>query len=57
MLFRSLEFELRVFVGTLSDRNPVQSELHKEIARLVAVNGVEINFPLTIELLEREPAN
>ncbi len=50
----ALEFELRVFVGTLSDRIQAQSDLHREIARLVAENGVEINFPQTIELLSRE---
>lgn len=50
----ALEFELRVFVGTLGDRNPVQSELHREIARLVAEHGVAINFPTTVELLDHE---
>ncbi len=50
----ALEFELRVFVGSLGDRTQVQSDLHREIARLVAANGVEINFPQTIELLTRD---
>jgi potassium efflux system protein len=50
----ALEFELRVFVGNLGDRTQVQSDLHREIARLVAANGVEINFPTTIELLGRD---
>ena len=50
----SLEFELRVFVGTLSDRLQVQSELHREIARLVAAHGVEISFPQMVELQVRD---
>jgi potassium efflux system protein len=41
----TLDFELRVFVGTLNDRLQVMSELHREIARLFSENGVEIAFP------------
>jgi len=41
----SLDFELRVFVGTVADRLQVQSELHRAIARLFAENGIEIAFP------------
>lgn len=41
----TLDFELRVFVGTLNDRLEVMSDLHREIARLFAENGVEIAFP------------
>ena len=50
----ALEFELRVFVGNLSDRLQAQNDLHREIARLVAENGVEISFPQVIELHARE---
>ena len=50
----SLEFELRVFVGSLSDRLQVQSELHREIARLVAAHGVEISFPQMVKLQVRD---
>ena len=41
----SLDFELRVFVGSLSDRLQVQSDLHAEIARRFAESDVEIAFP------------
>ena len=41
----SLDFELRVFVGTLNDRLQVQSELHREIARLLREHRVDIAFP------------
>ncbi len=41
----SLDFELRVFVGTLADRLQVQSELLSEIARLFAEHRIEIAFP------------
>jgi potassium efflux system protein len=41
----SLDFELRVFVGTLADRLQVQSELHREIVRLFAEHDIEIAFP------------
>lgn len=41
----TLDFELRVFVGTLNDRLQAQSDLHRELARLFSVNGVEIAFP------------
>ncbi len=41
----SLDFDLRVFVGSLTDRLQVQSELHAAIARRFAENGVEIAFP------------
>lgn len=41
----SLDFELRVFVGALGDRLQVQSELHREIARLFAEHDIEIAFP------------
>lgn len=37
----SLDFELRVFVGTLNDRLQVQSE----VARLFGAHGVGIPFP------------
>jgi potassium efflux system protein len=41
----SLDFELRVFVGTLADRLRVQSELLREIARIFGEHGIEIAFP------------
>ncbi|MFM8346929.1 MAG: hypothetical protein ACKOAR_02675 [Bacteroidota bacterium] len=41
----ALEFELRVFVGNLADRQLAQNELHREIARVLAENRVEIAFP------------
>jgi potassium efflux system protein len=41
----SLDFELRVFVGTLADRLQVTSELHREIVRLFAEHDIEIAFP------------
>ena len=41
----SLDFELRVFVANLGDRLEVQSELHREIARVFAEHDVEIAFP------------
>ncbi|MBK7951943.1 MAG: mechanosensitive ion channel [Deltaproteobacteria bacterium] len=41
----ALEFELRVFVGTLPDRQLAQNELHRDIARVFAENQIEIAFP------------
>ena len=41
----SLDFELRVYVGTLGDRLRAQDELHGRIAALCAERGVEIAFP------------
>jgi potassium efflux system protein len=41
----SLDFELRVFVGHVSDRFPAQNQLNAAIARLFAAEGVEIAFP------------
>lgn len=41
----SLDFELRVFVGTLADRLEVQSQLHRAVARAFAENDIEIAFP------------
>jgi potassium efflux system protein len=41
----SLDFELRVFVESLADRLQVQSELHRDIVRLFAEDGIEIAFP------------
>lgn len=41
----SLDFELRVFVGTLNDRLQAQSDLHREIARLLRENRIDIAFP------------
>jgi potassium efflux system protein len=41
----SLDFELRVYVGTLNDRLAVQDELNTRIAALCAERGVEIAFP------------
>jgi potassium-dependent mechanosensitive channel len=41
----SLDFELRVFVATLTDRLPVQNALNTRIAELFAENDIEIAFP------------
>jgi potassium efflux system protein len=41
----SLDFELRVFVGDLGDRLPVQDELNARIAALCTERGIEIAFP------------
>jgi potassium efflux system protein len=41
----SLDFELRVFVATISDRLPVANDLHGRIANLFVEQGVEIAFP------------
>jgi potassium-dependent mechanosensitive channel len=41
----SLDFELRVFVGSISERLEVQNGLNTHIAALFAEHGVEIAFP------------
>jgi len=41
----SLDFELRVFVGTLGDRLVVQNALNTRIAELFAEHDIEIAFP------------
>jgi potassium-dependent mechanosensitive channel len=41
----SLDFELRVFVGHISERLEVQNGLNTRIAALFAEHGVEIAFP------------
>jgi potassium efflux system protein len=41
----SLDFELRVFVGDLSDRLAVQDEINGRVAALCAERGIEIAFP------------
>jgi len=41
----SLDFELRVFVGDLGDRLPVQDELNARVAALCTERGIEIAFP------------
>jgi potassium efflux system protein len=41
----SLDFELRVFVGTLADRLEVQNALNSRVSQLFAEHGVEIAFP------------
>lgn len=41
----SLDFELRVFVGAVTERLEVQSDLHREIARRFAEHDIEIAFP------------
>lgn len=52
----ALEFELRIFVGTLPDRQLVQNELHRDIARAFAENQIEIAFPqLDLHVRDRAP--
>jgi potassium efflux system protein len=41
----SLDFELRVFVGTLGDRLAVQDEINGRVAALCTERGIEIAFP------------
>lgn len=41
----SLDFELRIFVGTLADRLAVQNEINGRIAEVFAQAGIEIAFP------------
>jgi len=41
----SLDFELRVFVATISDRLPVMNEINGRIATLFAEQGIDIAFP------------
>jgi potassium efflux system protein len=41
----SLDFELRVYVGTLGDRLQVQTAINSRITELFAEHGVEIAFP------------
>ena len=41
----SLDFELRVFVGTVEDRLQVKDQLNRSVARLFAENDIEIAFP------------
>ena len=43
----SLDFELRVWVSDLSDKLPLQSELHQEIDHRFRQAGIEIAFPQT----------
>lgn len=41
----SLDFELRVSIGAVNERFPVQNELNAAIVRLFAEHGIEIAFP------------
>jgi potassium efflux system protein len=41
----SLDFELRVFVGTLAERLEVQTSLNMRVNQLLAEHGIEIAFP------------
>ncbi|MBX3707198.1 MAG: mechanosensitive ion channel [Pseudomonadales bacterium] len=41
----SLDFELRVYVGTLADRLQVQNAINTRIAGIFAEQGIEIAFP------------
>ena len=41
----SLDFELRVFVGSIVDRLEAQNGLNTRIAELFALHGIEIAFP------------
>ena len=41
----SLNLGFRVFVGTLDDRLPVMTDMHREINRRFAEAGIEIAFP------------
>lgn len=53
----SLDFELRVFVGALSDRLEAQNGLNMRINQLFAENGIEIAFPqLDVHLRDVPPA-
>jgi potassium efflux system protein len=53
----SLDFELRVFVGTLGDRLEVQNGLNMRVNRLLAEHGIEIAFPqLDVHLRDEPPA-
>jgi len=49
----SLDFELRVFVDTLSDRMPVTNALHMHIAELFAEHGIDI-APAQIDVHVKE---
>lgn len=41
----SLSFELRAFVSQLGSRLPAVHQLHTQISRLFAENGIEISYP------------
>ncbi|MEO8673597.1 MAG: mechanosensitive ion channel domain-containing protein, partial [Tahibacter sp.] len=41
----AVEFELRVFVGDVLERNPVRNELHTTILRECRARGIELAFP------------
>lgn len=41
----SLDFELRLFIGAVNERFPVQNDLNANIVRLFAEHGIEIAFP------------
>ncbi len=51
----SLDFELRVFVATISDRLPVMNELNGRIATLCSERGIVIAFPQMDVNLRRVP--
>lgn len=55
----SLDFELRVYVGAVADRLPVQNDLNGRIAALFKEHGIEIAFPqldLHVRDLPQAPA-
>ena len=41
----SLNLAFRVFVGTLADRLPVMTDMHRKIHRRFAEEGISIAFP------------
>ncbi|HOV57743.1 MAG TPA: mechanosensitive ion channel, partial [Rhodanobacteraceae bacterium] len=51
----TLDFELRVFVADVIDRNPVRNDLHGAILRECRVRGIEIAFPQTDVWLRNAP--
>ena len=54
----SLDFELRVFVGSLSDRLEAQNALNIRINELFAEHGIEIAFPqMDLHVRDMPPSN
>src|SRR3569623_1212868 len=51
----TLDFELRIFVGSVMDRNAVRNDLHGAILRECRARGIEISFPQTDVWLRNLP--
>ena len=53
---RTMDFELRVFVGALNEREAVLSGLHARIVEAFAARGIDLSLPPLEELARKTPS-